>query len=154
MLMSLLYYLIINSIYAWNILKLLCIPSSWEAYSDRQLTTNFELWVEIFVIRHVSIWGLQNCVRLCFRTPRKKTIFVNISPTTLVIDTSMERFSWVATYYSMETQNFDFFQRSSKLNFDCQYLEKRNRPGFINISPTFGNDTSMEWSSQIPTAAW
>ena len=30
-------------------------PSSGEAYRDRRLTTNFELWGEIFVCRHVSI---------------------------------------------------------------------------------------------------
>ena len=34
--------------------------------------------------------------------------FVYICPT-LVIDTSMERFSWVLASYSMETQKFDFF---------------------------------------------
>ena len=75
-----------------------------EAYRDRQLTTNFELWVEIF------------CVSTCFhmRIPKKCVCpypekrnhlsFVNISPT-LVINTSMERssrilhlvFSWKKT---------------------------------------------------------
>ena len=50
-------------------------------YSDRQLTLNFELWVEIFVCRNVSIWGFQNRVCLSVRwsvcpsvsTPRKET---------------------------------------------------------------------------------
>ena len=40
-------------------------PSSGDAYSDRQLTPNFELWVEIF------------CVPTCFRTPRKGIIIVS-----------------------------------------------------------------------------
>ena len=51
-------------------------PSSGEAYRDRQLTTNFELWVEIF------------CVPTCFhmripkpclsvRTPRKEIIIAS-----------------------------------------------------------------------------
>ena len=51
-----------------------------------QLTTNFEFFeLKIFVCRHVSIRGFQNRVYLSV---------VNISPT-LVIDTSMERFSRV-----------------------------------------------------------
>ena len=47
-------------------------------YSDRQLTLNFELWVEIFVCRNVSIWGFQNRVCLSIRwsvrlsVPREK----------------------------------------------------------------------------------
>ena len=71
-------------------------PTSGEAYRDRRLTTNFELWVEIF------------CVPTCFHVripkprlsvcphPKKRYHhnFVNISPT-LVIDTSMERSSRV-----------------------------------------------------------
>ena len=66
-------------------------PSSWKAYSDRRLTTNFELWVEIFVCRHVSIWGFQNRVCL-YHEKRNHPGFVNIR-LTLVIGTSMERSS-------------------------------------------------------------
>ena len=36
--------------------------SSGEAYRDRQLTTNYELWVELFLCRNVSIWGFQKWV--------------------------------------------------------------------------------------------
>ena len=61
-------------------------PSSGEAYRDRRLTNNFELWVEIFfVCRHVSMWGFQNrvclsvrpSVRLSVRTPRKDIIIAS-----------------------------------------------------------------------------
>ena len=45
-------------------------PTSGEAYRDRRLTTNFELSVEIFVCRHVSVWGFQNPV--CLSAPREK----------------------------------------------------------------------------------
>ena len=95
-------------------------PSWGEAYGDRQLTPNFELWVEIF------------CVLACFPNedskivsvrpfvcpyPEKKShsIFVNISPT-IVIDTSMERSSRVLQHGNPKF--FFFFQKSSKLNFD------------------------------------
>ena len=44
--------------------------SSWEAYRDRQLTTNFEL--KYFVCRHVSIWGFQNPVCPSVLNPRKE----------------------------------------------------------------------------------
>ena len=31
----------------------------------------------------------------------------------------------------------------------CPYPEKRNHPGFVNISPTLEIDTSMEMSSRV-----
>ena len=40
------------------------------AYSNRQLIPNFELCVEIFVCRHVSMWGFRN--RVCPSVPRGK----------------------------------------------------------------------------------
>ena len=79
-------------------------PSSGEAYRDRQLTTNFEFWVEIFYVPtcfHVRIPKpcLSVCPSVCLSIcpyPEKRNhhSFVNISPT-LVIDTSMERSSRV-----------------------------------------------------------
>ena len=58
-------------------------PSSGDAYRDWQLTLNFELWVENFACRHVSMWGLQNCavcpsLSVC---PEKRNhpSFINIS---------------------------------------------------------------------------
>ena len=77
-------------------------PTSGEAYRDRRLTTNFELWVEIFCVLtcfHVMI--PKPCLSVCPSVhlsvcshPEKRYhhSFVNISPT-LVIDTSMERSS-------------------------------------------------------------
>ena len=74
--------------------------------------------------------------------------FINISPT-LVIDTSMERSSRVGTSYSMETQKFEFISKKFKIDEIrfCPYPEKRNHPGFFNISPTFLIDTLMEMFS-------
>ena len=67
---------------------------------DRQLTTNFEFWVEIFL-----------CADM-FPCDDFKTVSV------------------------------------------CLYPEKRNHPGFVNISPTLVIDTSMERSSRVPGTAW
>ena len=54
-------------------------PTSGEAYRDRQLTTNFELWVEIFCVStcfHVRIpkpcLSVRPSFRLSVRTPRKE----------------------------------------------------------------------------------
>ena len=58
-------------------------PSSWEAYRDRQLTTNFEFWVEILCVPtcfHMRI--PKPCPSVCpsVRTPRKEiTIASSIS---------------------------------------------------------------------------
>ena len=79
-------------------------PTSGEAYRDRRLTTNFELWVEIFCVPtcfHMRI--PKPCLSVCPSVhlsfcphPEKRyhLSFVNISPT-LVIDTLMERSSRV-----------------------------------------------------------
>ena len=66
-------------------------PSSGEAYRDRRLTTNFELWVEIFCVPtcfHMRI--PKQCLSVCPHPEKRYHLsFVNMSPT-LVIDTSME----------------------------------------------------------------
>ena len=36
----------------------------------------------------------------------------------------------------------------------CPYPEKRNYPGFVNISPTLVIDTSMERPSRVGTTPW
>ena len=79
-------------------------PTSGEAYRDRRLTTNFELWVEIFCVPTCFHVGIPKpCLSVCLSVrlsicpyPEKRNhhSFVNISPT-LVIDTSMERSSRV-----------------------------------------------------------
>ena len=65
--------------------------------------------------------------------------FVNISPT-LVIDTSMERSSRVLHHGNPKMWNFFKKFEIDEIEF-CPYpeflnAEKRNRPGFVNISPT------------------
>ena len=50
----------------------------------------------------------------------------------------------------METPKFDFFFKKYEIEFcpysDFPYAEKRNRHGFVDISPTLVIDTSMERS--------
>ena len=105
-------------------------PTSGEAYRDRRLTTNFELWVEIFCVStcfHMRIPKPCLSVRLSVRPsvcphPEKRNplSFVNISPT-IVIDTSMERFSRVLhhgnpkiwfIFKNVRNLNFDFWPRA------------------------------------------
>ena len=55
-------------------------PTSGEAYRDRRLTTNFELWVEIFCVPtcfHVRIPKPCLSIRLSVRTPRKDIIIAS-----------------------------------------------------------------------------
>ena len=66
--------------------------------------------------------------------------FVNISPT-LVIDTSMERFSRVL-HHGNQKIGF-FFQKSSKFEF-WLLTKSWNHRSFVNISPTLVIDTSIE----------
>ena len=109
-------------------------PTSGEAYRDQRLTTNFELWVEIFGVPtcfHMRIPKpclsvcLSVCPSVCLSVcphPEKRShrSFVNISPT-LVIYTSMERSSRVLQHGNpkirffskkFEIQNFDFWRRA------------------------------------------
>ena len=97
-------------------------PSSGEAYRDRQLTTNFELWVEIFCVPtyfHVRI--PKPC--LSVRTPRKEiTLASSISVLHwLVIDTSTERFSRV---HNMGTKFF--FSKKFEIEFDLFWRAEIN----------------------------
>ena len=99
-------------------------PTTGEAYRDRRLTTNFELWVEIFCVPtcfHVRI--PKPCLSVCLSVrlsvcphPEKRYhhSFVNISPT-LVIDTSMGRSSRVLHHGNPKI--WFFFQKSSKFVF-------------------------------------
>ena len=93
-------------------------PTSGEAFRNQRLTTNFELWVEIF------------CVPTCFHMripkpclyPEKRYhhSFVNISPT-LVIDTLMERSSRVLHHGNPKIWFF-FFKKVRNSNF---YFRRR-----------------------------
>ena len=128
---------------------LLCIPDLREAYRDRRLTTNFELWVEIFCVPtcfHVRIPKPCLSVRLSVCPHPEKRYhhsFVNISPT-LVIDTSMERSSRVLHHGNPKI--WFFFSKK----FEFWLLTKSwNHLSFVNISPTLVIDTSMERSSRV-----
>ena len=71
--------------------------------------------------------------------------FVNISPT-LVIDTSMERSSWVLRHGNPKI--WIFFQKSSKFEFWLS-TNSWNHHSFVKISPTLVIDTSMERPSRV-----
>ena len=71
--------------------------------------------------------------------------FVNISPT-LVIDTSMGRFSRVL-HHGNPKIGF-FFQKSSKFEF-WLLTKSWNHLSFVNISPTLVIDTSMGRFSRV-----
>ena len=88
--------------------------SSGDAYSDRQLTPNFEFWPEIF------------CVSTCFhmmllksslsvRTPTKE---ITLASSILVLQCWLIH-QWNGLYknYSMGTQNFIFLFLLKKCNF-------------------------------------
>ena len=72
--------------------------------------------------------------------------FVNIRPT-LVIDTSMERFSRVL-HHGNPKIGFFFSKKSSKFEF-WLLTKSWNHLSFVNISPTLVIDTSMERSSRV-----
>ena len=71
--------------------------------------------------------------------------FVNISPT-LVINTSMERPSWVI--HHGKPKIWIIFQKSSKFEF-WLLTKSCNHHSFVNISPTLGINTSMERPSWV-----
>ena len=110
------YFAILNYMCIWCLVlaAFYASPTSGEAYRDRQLTTNFELWVEIFCVLtcfHVRI--PKPCLSVCpYPEKRNHPGFVNISPT-LVIYTSMGRSSRVLQHGNQKS--WFFFQKSSKL---------------------------------------
>ena len=125
-------------------------PSSGEAYRDRRVTTNFELWVEIFCVPtcfHMRI--PKPCLSVCpYPEKRNHHSFVNISPT-LVIDTSMERSSH--EYYTMETQKFDFFLKFEiefDLYFDLCWRGEIIQVGLnMHLYVDIGDASSSLWGS-------
>ena len=76
---------------------------------------------------------------------RNPPSFVNVSPT-LVIDTSMERSSRVLQHGNPKI--WFFFQKSSKFEFWLS-TKSWNHHSFVNISPTWVIDTSMERPSRV-----
>ena len=121
-------------------------PSCGEAYRDRRLTTNFDLWVEFFLCADMFPYEDSKTLFVCpYPEKRNHPGFVNISPT-LVIDTSIERSSRVLHHGNPKI--WIFFQKSSKFEFWLS-MNSWNHHSFVNISPTLVIDTSMERSSRV-----
>ena len=137
-------------------------PTSGDAYRDRRLTTNFELWVEIFCVPtcfHKRI--PKPCLSVCLsvrlsvrlsvcpsvRTPRKETTIA--SSISVLHWQLIHQWKGLHEYYAMETQKLDFFfQKSSKFEF-WLLTKSWNHLSFVNISPTLVIDTSMERSLRV-----
>ena len=61
----------------------------------------------------------------------------------------MHQWKGLHEYYSMQSQNIDFFlHKSSKFEF-WLLTKSWNHLSFVNISPTLVNDTSIERSSRV-----
>ena len=130
-----------------KLLNFYASPTSGEAYRDRWLATNFELWVEIFWVPtcfHVRIPKpcLSVCRSFCLSVrpsvhpsvcqhteKRNHHSFVNISPTLVI-------------------ENLFFFQKSSKFKI-WLLTNSWNHLSLVDISPTLVIDTSMERSSRV-----
>ena len=82
----------------------------------------------------------------CFKKKNRTCFFQENTSPTLVIDTSMERFSRVIHHGNLKI--WFFFQKC--LKFEFWFLTKSwNHLSFVNISPTLVIDTSMERSSRV-----
>ena len=123
-------------------------PSFGEAYRDRRLTINFELWVEIFCVPtcfHMRIPNpclLSVCLSVCPH-PEKRNhhSFVNMSPT-LVIDTSMERSSRVLHHGNPKISFF--FKKVQNLNFDFWQRAEIILVSSISVLHYYASPTSGE----------
>ena len=129
-----------------NISPTLVIDTSMERSSRVLHHGNLEIWFFFF---------FQKSLKFKFWLLTKSwnhLSFVNISPT-LVIDTSMKRSSRVLLHGNPEMWNFFKKFKIDEIEFcpypEFPYAEKRNRPGFVNISPTLIIDTSTERSSRV-----
>ena len=124
-------------------------PTSGEAYRDRRLTTNFELWVEIF------------CVSTCFpvRIP-KPCLSVRPSVCPHPEKRNPLKLRQYQSYISNWCINGKVFTSTTQWKpkklkffpkkFEIQLLTKSwNHLSFVDISPTLKIDTSMERSSQV-----
>ena len=134
----------------------LCVPVHGGAYRNRQLTTNFELWVEIF------------CVPTCFHMRIPKPC-LSVRPSVHLSVPREKKSAYLHQYQSYisnwyingkvftritpwKPKNLIFF----KVKFEIElYLvfwlvtKSWNHLSFVNISPTLVIDTSMKRSLQV-----
>ena len=131
-------------------------PSSGEAYRDRQLTTNFEFWVEIF------------CVPTCFhmRIPKPcLSVCPSVRPSVHLSVPWEKKSPWLRQYQSYfsnwyingkssrvlhhgNPKIWKKIQKSSKFEF-WLVTKSWNHLSFVNISRTLAIDTSMERSLRV-----
>ena len=76
---------------------------------------------------------------------RNRPCFVNISFTLVMI----HQWKGVHAYCSIELQKVYFFLKKLDEIELCPYPEKRNCPGFVDISPILVIDTSMVRCSRV-----
>ena len=101
--------------------------TSGEAYRDRRLTTNFELWVAIF-----------------WKKKKKKK-----NSTQLQLKNFSFEIFWVWNFLCADMFPCEDSKTVSVCLSICPHPEKRNHHSFVNISPTLVIDTSMERSSRV-----
>ena len=122
--------------------------SSGDAYSERQLTPNFELWVEIFCVPtwfHMRIPKL--CLCLSVRTLRKDIALLR-QYQSYISNWYINGMVFMSIYCSMESQNMNLFSKKFKIEL-WLVLKSWNHLSFVHISPTLVIDTSMENSSPV-----
>ena len=94
----------------------------------------------------IEFWCIFWLVPKCWNHPS----FDNISPTVVIIATSLGRSSWVL--HVGTPKNLIFLSKRSKIEFWHVFWVVPQcwiHPSFVNISPTVVIDTSMERSSWV-----
>ena len=106
-----------RSLPTWQKVSYYAFPPSGDACSDRQLSLNFELWVEIFCVQtcfHMRI--PKSCLSVC--TQRSVSSLITLIIYINVV--SIYQWKGLHKYYNIKTRKFNFFlfQKRLKLNFD------------------------------------
>ena len=127
----------------------------WEKKSPwlRQYQSYISYWcINGKVFKSTTAWKAKNLIFFkawnwiltgpSYPMKRNHPGFFNISPT-LVIDTSLEK--GLHEYYSLETQNLEFFFRKFKIE-SWLVPKSWNHLNFVNISTTLVIDASMDRS--------
>ena len=120
-------------------------PSSGDAHSDRQLTPNFELWVEIFCVPtciHMRI--PKPCLSVC---PYHEKSLQLRQYQSYISNWSINGKVFTSTI-AWKPQKLNFFSKKVEIEF-WPVLKSWNHISFVNISPTLVIGTSMERSSWV-----